>query len=342
MFSKPTVLILGAGASAPFGYPLGQNLIENIVKGLQSLPSDRYYDMSGPISSRPDLLNSPYRALVDYVFTRRPDFLPPEFVSKVRPWRKLAEELHHTSHQSIDDYARLNPSHGKVVKLLIALEVGRISYEPNSLKNNELRASPRLTANSRASWYGKLVHKIRQNCSNSDECQSKNNLTILTFNYDRSLEMYLERELRRAELFHDVDWKKVVGVVHMHGELAVGEAKIGTHLSANYAQSLIDSAANMKMFDDPRHEQDPALFARYFLDKASAIYVFGFDFHDQNVELLNLSDSKIANKMMVLNYANSHGLRSRALQAGVSEQKIWHASGNYEIAQAIDDGIFDV
>jgi 2-hydroxychromene-2-carboxylate isomerase len=98
----------------------------------------------------------------------------------------------------------------------------------------------------------------------------------------------------------------------------------------------------MKMFDDPRHEQDPALVARHFLDKASAIYVFGFDFHDQNVELLNLSDSNIANLMTVLNYANSHGLRSRALQAGVSEQKIWrHASGNYEIAQAIDDGIFE-
>ena len=36
MIVRPTVFILGAGASAPYGFPLGSGLIEKILHSLQS------------------------------------------------------------------------------------------------------------------------------------------------------------------------------------------------------------------------------------------------------------------------------------------------------------------
>jgi hypothetical protein len=333
---------LGAGASAPFGYPLGAQLIENIIEGLKRLPRDIEYDL---VSASPNALSglatNPYLTLAHYVLSEQPKDIPSEFYQGLGSWRDLANELQNTSHQSIDDYARVNPSKRAMIKLLIALEMGRHSFEPSELKSHKLRPANRFSANSRATWYGKLVHKIRDRCVNSRQCEENNNLTILTFNYDRSLEMYLEQELHRGELYRDLDWKKVVGIVHVHGELQIMQS-MKADFPMTYMSSLIQSAKSFKMIDDERDTQDPAMVGRYALNKANDIIVIGFDFHPQNMQLLELADKTNAKKMKVLNYTGGLGFTKRVLSMGATDENVWRkASANYEISNAIDDGILD-
>jgi hypothetical protein len=40
VITQPTVLVLGAGASADYGYPTGQELKNQVIELLDSLPSD--------------------------------------------------------------------------------------------------------------------------------------------------------------------------------------------------------------------------------------------------------------------------------------------------------------
>lgn len=47
MIRTPTVFILGAGASAPYGFPTGRGLVERIIKGLE--PRERLYNLLTPL-----------------------------------------------------------------------------------------------------------------------------------------------------------------------------------------------------------------------------------------------------------------------------------------------------
>jgi hypothetical protein len=95
MFDQPTVIVQGAGASAPFGYPLGPQLIEKIVAGLKQVPANLEFDLANHQAMGHDFLRHPYIALIEYAISHRPPLLPAHFNSGVRPWHELADVLPH-------------------------------------------------------------------------------------------------------------------------------------------------------------------------------------------------------------------------------------------------------
>ena len=77
MITKSTVLILGAGASSPYGFPTGEQLLENVHDDL--VKNERYYQELGfpgdlIISFRKDLLYSA-RYSVDAFLEKREEFI---------------------------------------------------------------------------------------------------------------------------------------------------------------------------------------------------------------------------------------------------------------------------
>jgi len=245
MFDTRAVLVLGAGASAPFGYPLGSALIDNIVKGLAAIPDNfaPSYQAYQDTASMFDFLNSPYSAIISFALSRRPPVLPSDFISGVRPWKLLGTELHNTSHQSVDEFARTNPRLNKVVKLLIALEIARIGFDKTSIKQNRLRVAPALTANARANWYGKLVAHLRRTHPTPESFRSSEPLTVVTFNYDRSLEDFLGKDLHRAEIYSELKVSDAVGIIHVHGLLEMSQSPGPTiPLAVHFGDCLLSSA----------------------------------------------------------------------------------------------------
>jgi len=320
MTNNETVLVLGAGASAPFGYPLGSALIENIVRGLDSIPDDFYPNFSNTLHSF-DFLNSPYTAIVNYAWSQGTTPIPSEFIQSVKPWKTLGVELHHTSHQSIDEFARTNPRLNKVVKLLIALEIARVGFDKSSIKNNRLLVTPRLTANARANWHGKLVAHLRRAHRSAEEFRNSSPLTIVTFNYDHSLEDFLEKELHRAELYADLKIDEAVNIIHVHGVLKMTQSPSPTTpLAIHFGKCLMAAAEDFLVIDDKRNHkrdhQDPATFAKHLLEQAGHIVTIGFDFHPPNVDLIGLNKPKIAPKIRALNYSGSAAFDGRAFWGG--------------------------
>lgn len=335
------VLVLGAGASAPFGYPLGHTLIENIISGLARIPEDFQVGFSNS-SSNFDFLNAPYRAIIAFAFSRPLTLLPSEFAQSIKPWKALGVELHNTSHQSIDEFARTNPRLNKVVKLLIALEIARVGYDKDSIKNNRLRVAPQLTANARANWYGKLVAHLRSTHRSADDFRNSQPLTIVTFNYDNSLEDFLEKELARAELYAGLKVEEVVSIIHVHGSLKMTQPPSSAMpLAVHFGNRLFAAAEEFLVIDDTRSDQDPAAIAGHLIERATTVVTIGFDFHTPNVKLIGLDQPKVAAKCHALNYSGSTAFDRRAIRAGVKQSMIMKGGKNFEISAAIDDGLLD-
>ena len=204
MFDEPTVLVLGAGASAPFGYPLGDDLLTNMIKGIRSIASERGWSNHRPDRVQQNFVLDPYRALEDFITTNAKLLAPYEIIGSPSALWQLAEELDRSSHRTIDEFARTNPGLRDVVKLFISLEIARHTYCPTAFGKFKLEPPPALFAGSRASWYGRLVSQIRAGCTSVLGLED-NNVTVVTFNYDQSLETYLDHELPNAEIFKGAD-----------------------------------------------------------------------------------------------------------------------------------------
>jgi hypothetical protein len=65
MINIPTVFILGAGASKPFGFPIGHELKEMILKGLKSGGDSGLYHKLQEFGIKPQLISKFYAALKD-------------------------------------------------------------------------------------------------------------------------------------------------------------------------------------------------------------------------------------------------------------------------------------
>src|SRR6266516_3639566 len=150
MIQKPTVLILGAGASEPYGYPLGAALVGRIV-GLTQPGRP-----AGAGGLHPILLRDPgLRGHVDD-FHRR---------------------LMGSETSSIDDFLESNPAYQELGKLCIAAAL--TVWGP--LLTHEVPAERH--------WYRYLWERLRQGAPMPERFR-ENRTRIITYNYDRSLERY--------------------------------------------------------------------------------------------------------------------------------------------------------
>ncbi len=82
MFRKKTVFVLGAGASKPYGFPTGQELIEEIVRAPLSLPAPREIDADEDerelfeerLSDFASALGASNQPSIDEFLKRRPEY----------------------------------------------------------------------------------------------------------------------------------------------------------------------------------------------------------------------------------------------------------------------------
>jgi len=147
MIEKPTVLILGAGASVPYGFPSGRGLKQIILKSLGT---------SGIMNLR--------QIMKDLGFE-------PSIVESFR------NDLFYSGWSSVDAFLEYRPKFIEIGKLAIALLLFPFELEDKIFKEKD----------SENSWYHHLFEKLKTNFDSFD----KNKISIITFNYDRSVEHFL-------------------------------------------------------------------------------------------------------------------------------------------------------
>jgi len=248
LIERPTVFILGAGASCPYGFPSGRKLIFKIVEGV-----------------RHRLVGQRTRGETMWMGFDIDDV------------SRCAEELLASAMPSVDLFLENRPEFEAIGKALIAAEL--IPCEnPSRLRRNWERTE----------WleylYGKMV--------STATAFPQNQITFISFNYDRLIEHFFFTSLKSSFCLSDEDTHSLLGhipIVHVHGQLGVlGSGADSRPFDTQVTEATLKTAAaGIKVI----HEVGDTPTAEYtrahqLLGQAEIVCFLGFGYQEDNVRRL--------------------------------------------------------
>lgn len=263
MITDKIVLVLGAGASMPYGFPSGRELFFIIKKGLNIRTLDKHA-LWGKLRT----LGIEEKEIVNF-----------------------RSALNYADPPSVDTFLEHRSEFLEVGKLSIALSL--IPYEDESRLFNIGKYKDMPT-----SWYRYLMDKL-----DAKDCGEfkYNQLAVITFNYDRSWEHYLFTALKHRYGITDnkcADSLSSMPIIHVHGSLGSLPWQAGNY-SRPYEKtndlSEIKKASKQIIVMSEKEENAP-VFHRVFklMEAASKIYFLGFGYHNTNLRRLGMS--RLVNK----------------------------------------------
>ncbi len=254
MIKRRTVLILGAGASAPFGFPSGRKLRDDIVAGLSKE------------------IAQPFQLLTAAGFDAH------HVVS-------FRDALRRSGQPSVDVFLEYRPEFIQVGKLAMAASL--IPYEDDA----------KLWGGD-DNWYEHLWKHLGPSLMD-DVAQSQ--LSVITFNYDRSLEHFIFSALRNAYNIDTDDaaryLREVIRIVHVHGtlgELPFADAGRGISRAyhpgdpSNLKDAAVAAAKTIKIVHEGARDDAEFVQARQLLTQAQMVCFLGFGYLKANVERLEI------------------------------------------------------
>ncbi len=264
MITSPTVFITGAGASWEYGFPLGRELVRQIVQGTAK---------GGDL--RAELLRT------DYI--REGDI------------DAFSERLRGSDPRSIDTFLEGNqPEMVEIGKAAIALLILRAEHQCK--REGRLFIGSELLQDH---WLGYVWDLMRS--GSTPENFANNQISFVTFNYDRLIEYYFETVLQHTfGIRHEAakTLQQSLRIVHLHGEL--GTPIFGQY--QNQLQGLLvrEAAKGILVIHDQFATDDPNFRrARELLEPASIVCMLGFGYHPVNIERLKLGRYTVdANKQV--------------------------------------------
>ncbi len=259
MITVPTTLVLGAGASEPYGFPWGVGLLNQVCS-----------------------LENRTRPLKDVGFTD-------EDIGS------FFDDLKHAGYSSVDAFLEKFQQYAEIGKAAIAATLIPIE-DPTRLFPPQV---------SRPHWYEFLANRLEVGTPRFDE----NQLSIVTFNYDRSLEHYLYKVLLTRCGVGDTEafgLLKKIPMIHVHGTLGAYSPLGGD--GRQYTQEVTGetvrmAARDIRIVSDADVETEQFQTARTLLKQAERIYFLGFGFQADNVRRLEVFNEEwppeLRNKVLV-------------------------------------------
>ena len=254
MITNPTVLVLGAGASADYGFPLGYTLVVQICAGLSSVDSNLY------------------KQLLSCGFT----------TDEIEGFRR-AFEL--SAQLSIDTFLERRPEFLEIGKATIACCLIPHEDETRFYRRDRRGGSYR--------WYEYLFSRMTA----TKEDFSGNQLSILTFNYDRSFEHFLYLALKNSYGLADDEAAKLlqsIPIVHLYGklgELPYLSSGSGRHYRQQISREIIQLCIKaIKIVHEGAENAEEFKTACELLGKVKTICFLGFGYHPDNVRRLRLNE----------------------------------------------------
>lgn len=267
MITEATVLILGAGASMPYEFPSGSQLRSQILDLLRNDKGSREF----PI----------IRAAIG---PQNAAFFP-----------EFGERFDGSQRDSVDEFLEHNR---KLIPLGKALIAHILLYrEKGSLRFLFEDQPLGRQADARQHWYRYLYNQMGY----SPEEFKSNELSILTYNYDRSLEHFLSVALEndyRLKVNQVTECLESIPIIHIHGSLGehpllTQDGRINEYGRNVTPGALSKCVESMRIVHDDI-DQDPTLTrANELLVQAKRICFLGFGYHPINLSrLLVLPESK--------------------------------------------------
>lgn len=259
MITTPTVLILGAGASFPYGYPLGSALVDRVLK------ENLLQKHQKPSSVGDHLIGGD--ELLAFNFSKR----------QIDDFRS---ELRSSQAQSVDAFLEHRHEFMDIGKTAIAAQLCRCE-NPEQLFTYK-------------DWYGWILE--RMTAGTPFDKLRQNKISFVTFNYDRSLEHYLFITIKSRYGKSDTEVANLLNTIpfiHVHGQLGLLPWQNGDGQKTEYGDctlAAIDVArSGIKVISDNQLDGSPDFDrARQLMAESPRIGILGFGYHVVNMKRLGL------------------------------------------------------
>ena len=285
MSRTETVFIVGAGASAEFGLPVGSELIKQIVAGLSyEIEFDKVisknYRLFDAIKS-----SSNNCGFLDYKKYN-------SFLSSVKHMvSALPESI------SIDNfiYQQENIYTTELGKMAIVQSIldseGRSSLAYKRGLDGGLKID---FSKSRESWLAAICKLLSQDTTISNIDCFFDGVKIICFNYDRCIEHYFYNWIKNNYNIHDdvvVRVMKKLQIIHVYGSVGGMEwqendnfpAPFGAELSGGHIHDRVNIIYTFtEIFDTKKLKNSIDMY----ISESERIVFLGFGFHQQNMDLL--------------------------------------------------------
>lgn len=227
MIKNDTVLILGAGSSFEVGFPLGKELINQIHALAVGKTQGIHRTPSGGMS----LVWVPNAKLLARLLEVAEEKKEDNTSYSESDIKNFINDLWDSKQLSIDDFLSLRREYSLVGKLFILFVLSKYEDSHRFKPHKDLSSPGReIITYPSWGWYEYLWERLQEGTRGNFDKLKQNKLSIITFNYDRSIEHFLFMAIRAAYNLHKKDdivaeFFKYVIVKHVYGELGVLEWK---------------------------------------------------------------------------------------------------------------------
>ena len=268
MITRPTVLILGAAASMPYGFPSG-----------------------------PDLKKLVFRALSEWHNTRRLPALLQHNGHTVEKIKKFQFDLGRSPDYSIDAFLEHHEDYIVIGKEAIAGVLLPNEKDSYLFENWLSRDAEKLEG----SWYQHLFNELVVD-TNINRFE-KNQLSVVTFNYDRSLEHFLFESLKsKFQGLQDCQCTAILSnipIIHVYGSLgrlswqksdSDSEIPYNTRAISSQPEEMAERIRNagesIKILHEYKRPTIELNKAHELLREAERIYFLGYGYNPVNTKRL--------------------------------------------------------
>lgn len=363
LFSDDVVIILGAGASVPFGLPTGLELIELVRDGLfaeaqnlENLKNEIHPKIEDLFSAK--IENAPIYCAFFNIFNSdmrtssgSDKNIHFDFDEAIKFLRAKALWLNSQVSDSIDDLIRYNRSNARLLKICIVYVLLKRTHISEkglySTKDFRKRKIAQLTREGDflfdssgnkvelRNWIHNFINVVRNNYikngnlldEGNQESKSKK-IKIITFNYDGILEEILSLNWSAVDSKLP-NWKNIFEILHPHGNISF-DSKIAANDLPRY---LSRNAKKISVIHDEKVNQTTLEIrksAKEIVSGARNIYALGFAFARMNCVLLGLDEHKSYSKRTTISYINFDKSASLALRVNTYCRSDRHTDGGYD------------
>jgi hypothetical protein len=244
MILHPTVLVLGAGASKPYGFPSGRELLTGMCTNEQG------------------------KALVNALR---------ELGCDVGAVRAFLTALQRSGRPSVDAFLEHRRDLLDVGKAAIAFMLIQAEKEESLF-----------TAEDYENWYMYLYNNLNTTLADFE----KNRLSILTYNYDRSLEHFLLTAIENSYGISRRDAARTLAfipIVHLHGQLGAlpefeaSGSEYRPYVPTISLQALRVAAQGIRIIHEGIDGEPQFQKAHQLLHEAERVCFLGFGYDEINI-----------------------------------------------------------
>lgn len=200
--------------------------------------------------------------------------------------QRFINEFSKSQMASIDAFLARRADFSAIGKIAIAISL--LSKEhPSALINNHHEDN----------WYFYLFNKI---AAVAWESLDLSDLSIITFNYDRSLEQYLISAIYSSygrtpdEAIEKLSAMKIIHIYGCIGENNPGKIDYFPYEDTISSKKILRATRDLRVIPEGRNEDQSLLAAKSILLEADAIGFMGFSYDPINLQRLNSTSTCIA------------------------------------------------